>query len=214
MAVGVPAPPPATTFEETSGVIDDLYMVFESRDDAAKIAHVRVAAAEMAALCEAKQGDLQGAIRDLTRRVATVERDAAPTEPPEAHERRVAEAEEQKADAEQVVRQYEDQLAALELEKANAASRMSAVASTRAETDTLEAEALPQNKHELSLYAHVSKIIWHYEAGERVRGNVSDPAKADIRPFDMDPAKTSNFDIANSLWDLMENDAPATAAAS
>lgn len=117
MAVGVPAPPPATTFEETSGVIDDLYMVFESRDDAAKIAHVRVAAAEMAALCEAKQGDLQGAIRDLTRRVATVERDAAPTEPPEAHERRVAEAEEQKADAEQVVRQYEDQLAALELEK-------------------------------------------------------------------------------------------------
>ena len=117
MAVGVPAPPPATTFEETSGVIDDLYMVFESRDDAAKIAHVRVAAAEMAALCEAKQGDPQGAIRDLTRRVATVERDAAPTEPPEAHERRVAEAEEQKADAEQVVRQYEDQLAALELEK-------------------------------------------------------------------------------------------------
>lgn len=41
-------------FNETSGVISDLFTVFDSRDDAAKVAHVRGVAAEMAHICQVR----------------------------------------------------------------------------------------------------------------------------------------------------------------
>ena len=43
-------------------------------------------------------------------------------------------------------------------------------------------------------------------------GNVSDPANADIRPFDMDPRATSQYEIANKLWGLMDGEVEGVAA--
>lgn len=57
----------------------------------------------------------------------------------------------------------------------------------------------PPRRHQLSLYAHVSRITWQFERPARVAGTVSNP----LRAFDYDPAATPNFDIVNSLWDLM-----------
>lgn len=56
-------------------------------------------------------------------------------------------------------------------------------------------------RHQLSLYAHVSKITWQFEAPARVAGTVSTPQQ--LQPFDYDPAATPSFEIVNSLWDLM-----------
>lgn len=54
-------------------------------------------------------------------------------------------------------------------------------------------------RHQLSLYAHVSKVTWQFEAPARVAGTVCNP----LRTFDYDPGTTPNFEIVNSLWDLM-----------
>jgi kinetochore protein Spc24 len=57
-------------------------------------------------------------------------------------------------------------------------------------------------RHQLSLYAHVSKITWQFEAPARVAGTVSNP----LRAFDFDPQATPNFEIVNTLWELMGTD--------
>lgn len=57
-------------------------------------------------------------------------------------------------------------------------------------------------RHQLSLYAHVSKITWQFEQRDRVAGTVSSP----LRAFDFDPAATPDFEITNTLWDLMGTD--------
>lgn len=45
-------------------------------------------------------------------------------------------------------------------------------------------------RHHLSLYAHISKITWQFDARNRVAGVVSDPDAADARPFSFDPELT------------------------
>ncbi len=40
----------------------------------------------------------------------------------------------------------------------------------RQEIDAMAMEEVPRAKHELSLYAHISKISWHYEVTDRIRG--------------------------------------------
>ena len=60
----------------------------------------------------------------------------------------------------------------------------------------------PMCRHQLSLYAHVSKITWQFDQPSRVAGTVSNP----LRAFDFDPQATSDFDITNALWDLLGTD--------
>jgi kinetochore protein Spc24 len=59
-------------------------------------------------------------------------------------------------------------------------------------------------RHQLSLYAHISKVTWQFDAADRIAGAVSDDVTGDIRHFDIDPESMSKFEIANQLWDLME----------
>jgi kinetochore protein Spc24 len=63
--------------------------------------------------------------------------------------------------------------------------------------------APPRCRHQLSLFAHVSKINWDLDLKDRVAGTMSDTRGGDIRPFCLDPATTSQFDIVNQLWDNM-----------
>jgi kinetochore protein Spc24 len=56
-------------------------------------------------------------------------------------------------------------------------------------------------RHKLSLYAHISKIVWDFERPERVMGIVDDPGKANIGPFDLGQENT--FDAVNQLWEII-----------
>lgn len=58
------------------------------------------------------------------------------------------------------------------------------------------------NRHQLSLFAHISKISWQFDDESRVCGTVSDPDHADVRPFDL-PIDTPTFEVTNKLWSLM-----------
>ena len=58
-------------------------------------------------------------------------------------------------------------------------------------------------RHQLSLYAHVSKISWEFGAGGRVAGTVSDPVSTDLRHFDLPEGSLSQFEMTNALWDLV-----------
>ena len=59
-------------------------------------------------------------------------------------------------------------------------------------------------RHELSLYAHISKLTWQGQKPEMWQGAVSDSAAGDIRSIDLDSRQLSEFYMINMVWDLID----------
>ena len=61
-------------------------------------------------------------------------------------------------------------------------------------------------KHELSLFAHISKINWTStdKDASKIQGVISKTNKGDLNTFCFDTRKISKYQIANKLWDAME----------
>lgn len=59
-------------------------------------------------------------------------------------------------------------------------------------------------RHQLSLYAHISKVTWEFDAKDKVAGAVSDPSGGDIRHFDFNPKETTHYEIVNGIWEMMD----------
>ncbi len=59
-------------------------------------------------------------------------------------------------------------------------------------------------RHELALYAHISKLSWQGKDLQKWSGTVSDSAAGDIRTIDLDSQQLSNFDMINKVWDTID----------
>ena len=71
------------------------------------------------------------------------------------------------------------------------------------EKENLE-EMLPQKKYIFNLYTNVSHIRWDYECeGDQVKGFMA--TLSDVKPFCLSKSEKSSFEIANCLWDLMDD---------
>lgn len=65
--------------------------------------------------------------------------------------------------------------------------------------------SLPKRREELCLFNNISRIRWDFEGSKNdVRGYISN--KTDVKPFNFDKRKCSQFFITNSLWDSMKED--------
>ena len=72
------------------------------------------------------------------------------------------------------------------------------------EVESKNEEVLPQAKYNFSLYSNVSHIRWDYECeDDLVKGFVAN--LSDVKPFCLRKSEKSNYDIANYLWELMED---------
>lgn len=58
----------------------------------------------------------------------------------------------------------------------------------------------PAHRHQLSLFAHISKVTWRLDVEDRIAGTVSDNKTGDLRPFDIDPRSLDTYSVVNSLW--------------
>lgn len=68
----------------------------------------------------------------------------------------------------------------------------------------LPLHAPPTRRHQLSLYAHISKITWHFDQRDRVAGTLSSAATRDVHKFELDPQELGEFEVVNRLWDMMD----------
>jgi hypothetical protein len=59
----------------------------------------------------------------------------------------------------------------------------------------------PFCRHTMSLYAHVSQIVWNFEQRDRVAGVIDDPSQSNMDTFDLGDMVT--FDSVNTLWGLI-----------
>ena len=73
-----------------------------------------------------------------------------------------------------------------------------------AEVTAVAEDAVPRAKHELSLYAHISKISWHYEATDRIKGRINAHEGKDLRVIDFAERDRSEYELANELWNMID----------
>jgi hypothetical protein len=59
----------------------------------------------------------------------------------------------------------------------------------------------PFCRHTLSLYAHVSKIIWNFEQRDRIAGVIDDPSHSNMDTFDL--GEEATCESVNTLWDII-----------
>lgn len=65
------------------------------------------------------------------------------------------------------------------------------------------AQMVPRIRHSLSLYANISSIRWDYD-NDAVAGYVAPSDGAPVRPFYIDPRTHTPFEVADSLWRVVE----------
>lgn len=116
------------------------------------------------------------------------------------------------------VRELEAEVAALEGSRADtrAARRRAeiaipeheaAAAEEVAEVDEIEfrhVRNLPKIRQELSLHALMTNVKWDFSRRDALAGEVSLPARAEHRRFEIDKERLSDFEIAEQLWEMIE----------
>jgi kinetochore protein Spc24 len=63
---------------------------------------------------------------------------------------------------------------------------------------------ISSSRHQLSLFAHISKITWKLDKEDSIAGTVSDQKNGDLRHFDVpDTQALSQFELVNKLWQVL-----------
>jgi len=191
-------------FEECHELIEEMRRIYSTDEDTQKVEHLNAQAAEVAELCEAREGHMQTVIKEMVKRVAAAERRATPAEPADAHPKRLAQVEAEKRAAEEYYTSMEQEAHSLDHMQAELKAHGANLKVKRQEIDAMAMEEVPRTKHELSLYAHISKISWHYEVTDRIRGRVNAHERKDVHPIDFAVDDRTPYQLANDLWNLID----------
>lgn len=191
--------------DEISVVMDDIKTFFQraTRGEVEKVMSVQRTYDEILQLCGAREDGMNEVIREMTKRLEDAQESSRPPEAPDAHQERMRKLQAATDACKENIERYRNEVNALEKQKVNIKENEISAHAQKKKVEELAKKEIPRTKHELSLYAHISKIAWHYDNEDKIQGLVSDPAKGDVKTFELDPEDLSKFEIANKLWDLM-----------
>jgi kinetochore protein Spc24 len=130
--------------------------------------------------------------------VEEVEAEATYPAPEDAHAQRAGELEGAAASAREGVEALTATLAELEAQRATVREALTRLADRERELERVVGAVEPRTRHTLSLYAHVSKVVWDFEARGRVAGTVDDPGAGTLEAFDF--GEEPDFESVNALW--------------
>ncbi|KAL4452276.1 hypothetical protein ABPG75_007938 [Micractinium tetrahymenae] len=188
-------------FAEHLGVISALRENYMRTEDAVAVTGLVRAQQEVAAACSAREQQVKEVIKELTSKVRHAEQAAAYPREEDAHAEQVVALETARAEAQENVDGMNQRLQELQAQRTQLKGQVAALQAKADHIEEIVTQAEPHTRHQLSLYAHVSKITWQFDRPARMAGTVSTPSQ--LRPFDFDPAATPDFDIVNQLWEMM-----------
>lgn len=191
-------------FSECHELIEEMRRIYSTDEDAVKVRQLNQQFAEVRGRCEQREENMQSVIKELTRRVSVAQVEATPTEPDDAHEKRLKQVEAQKLAAGEYLTSMEQEAQSLELMQAELQAQGANLKVRRQEIDSMAMEEVPRTKHELSLYAHISKISWHYEVTDRIRGRVNAHENKEMHAIDFALGDRSEYQLANDLWQMID----------
>ena len=195
---------------ETTLVMDDLKKCFMDTEDLCRLqdAHLLVKDIQTKALARLENARI--AVQALSSRADEAEAEAAGP-PLNVLEETQAALNEEVSQKKAELEAMNAQVASIEEERRQLSEQAREIRSRRSTVDAAVHDALPRTKHQLGLYAHISKISWEAAAmheGE-VAGHVSDPKRGDVMPFAFKKGECSDVELANRLWDLIDTNATA-----
>lgn len=202
MAVGESAPYGDGPFAECHELIEEMRRIYATDEDTMKARQLNEQFAEVRELCERREVHMQDVIKEMVQKVKEAEKAATPTESDEEHKKRLAQAESEKRAAEEYLTHMEHEAMALENSQAELKAEAAKLKMKKQELTDMEDEGVPRLKHELSLYAHISKISWAYDRPDRIKGRVN--GAGEVKPFDFAPDEMTEFELVNKMWDLID----------
>lgn len=180
-----------------------LFQEYSKRDDLDAVAAVDRDLQEVLALCSQREADARAILRELTRQVQDLEAASAYPHREGMHAERVAALQAEVGSARRMVEQLSSDSRLCEQQRDELEQRLQQAASAHSEVMALQDAEEPQLRHQLSLYAHISKVTWRLDHEDTVAGTVSDPKSGDIRLFNFDTSSTPKFELVNALWELL-----------
>jgi len=191
-------------FAECHELIEEMRRIYSTDEDAVKVRQLNQQFAEVRELCDTREAHMQTVIREMVKRVEKAEKKVNAAAAPDAeHQKRVAEAEAEKRAAGENLTNMEKEAQSLEELQEELKSRGATLKVRRAEVDSVAAEEVPRAKHELSLYAHISKISWQYEVTDRIAGRVNAHEGKDLKVIDFAVGDRSEYHLTNDLWNMI-----------
>jgi kinetochore protein Spc24 len=195
---------PSSPFSECHELIEEMRRIYSTDEDATKVHALNQQFAGVRERCEQREDKMQAVIKELTRRVSVAQAAATPTEPDDAHDNRLKQVEAERLAAGEYLTSMEHEAQSLEQMQVELRARGASLKVKRQEIDAMAMEEVPRTKHELSLYAHISKISWHYEATDRIRGRVNAHENKEVHPIDFALGDVSEYQLANDLWNIID----------
>mmetsp|Transcript_293 Transcript_293/g.722 ORF Transcript_293/g.722 Transcript_293/m.722 type:complete len:351 (-) Transcript_293:1837-2889(-) len=195
---------------ENIEVMDALIGNFTLYDDVNKVYDILKGHRKLSMLCEEKDASAKESIKQLQKQVEGLEREredlVAQNEEEKRHENDKLKRQLAKAEAE--AEAMEENIKELQVERDELKASLVQTEDKYMDRTKQLSEQEHRVKHELSLFAHISKINWTAtdEVGGKneIRGVISKTNQGDLNTFCFDTKKTSRFHIANKLWDAMD----------
>jgi len=195
---------PEASFAECHELIEEMRRIYATDEDALKVRALNQQFKEVRKLCEDREAHMQTVIKEMVKRVADAEKRATPSESPSEHQKRIAQVEAEKRAAGEFLTHMEAEAQALEHMQAELKSQNANLKVKKQEVDAIEMDDVPRAKHELSLYAHISKISWQYETTDSIKGRVNAHEGKDLQVIDYAVGDRSEYQLANDLWNLID----------
>lgn len=190
--------------QETIQVMQELQRVFASPDDADAMLEILKKRGDIDKLMLRKQTDAKKLIRDLSTRTQQLENEAARREGTENHRLRLETLERQKENISTNISEIENQNKHLRAESERLKKKADELRDRKKQLEGQRQDDVPR----LKLYQCITNLKWDYDS-TRIKGHIDivDHKRnivMDVRPFEIDPAQHTSFEITNRLWDLMD----------
>uniref|UniRef100_A0A7S0QXS1 Kinetochore protein Spc24 n=1 Tax=Pyramimonas obovata TaxID=1411642 RepID=A0A7S0QXS1_9CHLO len=191
------------TLAECCELIDEMKTIYSCADDVEQVSRTIRTYEELVEACNEKELLAKDAVRGWTQRAAVATQRAQEPEPLGGHRQRVANLEEQKRQAEANVQNLQQEAKVLSETQERLTSQDAQHQEQQDQLEAVQVQHIPDLRYELSLYTHITKINWHYEATDRVQGHLTNSKVGSVKHFDLDPNTMSEYEIVDHLWNLM-----------
>ena len=191
-------------FRECYELVEEMTKIYASDEDVLRVRQIEQAREEILRTCHAREEHMAGVIKEMARRVQIAERKAVLPPAAMAQRERLLKLEAEKRAAGEYLSTMEREAQQLEREQEELAKRAAELKLQKQHLDSVINEEIPSTKREVSLYAHVSNIAWHYEVVDRISGHVNAKSSRDVRKIDMPIRPGNEFYVANELWEMMD----------
>ncbi|KAK3274821.1 hypothetical protein CYMTET_17019 [Cymbomonas tetramitiformis] len=153
----------AETLTECCELIDEMTMIYSSQEDIEQVKSVVKVQEELFNLYRSRESAVKDAIQDWTKKVSLAEAQASAAEPEGAHETRMKALESI----------HENVIHTLKVEERKVSEETAFLKRQEQKLQALENSSIPNQRYELSMYAHITQVGWDYEMESMVAGHIS-----------------------------------------